>query len=163
MLYIISDTHFNHKKVIEYEDRPFKNVEEMNKIIIENWNKTISTMDTIYHLGDFAWGNKGKIKKIVQQLNGYKILIKGNHDRNHSKTWWYDVGFNDVIDGSLILENKYILSHEPIEGLEKTNFINIHGHIHKYKMESPKYYNACVEHLKYTPILFDRIKEIYEK
>jgi len=162
MIYLISDTHFNHDKIIDYENRPFDNVKEMNKILIENWNKTISNKDTIYHLGDFAWGSKEDIQKIVQQLNGYKILIKGNHDRSYSKTWWHNVGFNDVIDGGIILDNFYLLSHEPMYVNENMPYVNIHGHLHNNKMEGSQYYNVSVELHDYRPILFNDLKKIDE-
>lgn len=159
MIYLTSDTHFNHKKIMEYENRPFESVEEMNKILIENWNKTVSNKDTIYHLGDFAWGNQETIKSIVNKLNGYKILIKGNHDRGHSKLWWHDVGFNDVIDGGIILEEFYLLSHEPMYMNSHMPYVNIHGHLHSNKMEGNQYYNVGVELHEYKPIIFDKIKD----
>ncbi|MBF8984337.1 phosphoesterase [Lutibacter sp. B2] len=160
MIYLTSDTHFNHDKIIDYENRPFDNVEEMNKILIENWNKTISNKDTIYHLGDFAWGCQEDIQKIGQQLNGYKILIIGNHDSSYSKTWWHNVGFNDVIDGGIILDDFYLLSHEPLYVNENMPYINIHGHLHNNKMEGSQYYNVSVELHDYRPVLFDDLKKI---
>ena len=39
--YWTSDTHFSHANVIKYCNRPFKNVDEMNATLIENWNKTV--------------------------------------------------------------------------------------------------------------------------
>ncbi|PAB58555.1 phosphoesterase [Anaeromicrobium sediminis] len=161
MIYIIGDTHFNHAKVIDYENRPFADVKAMNKTMIKNWNKTISNKDTIYHLGDFAWGNKRQIKKIVGKLNGYKVLIKGNHDRQYGNEWWHNVGFNDVIDGGVILDNFYLLSHEPMYINSHMPYVNIHGHIHGNKMEGEGYYNASVELHKYKPISFDYIKSLY--
>ena len=163
MIYLTSDTHFNHKKIIDFENRPFESVEEMNEALILNWNKVVSNKDTIYHLVDFAWGNKQEIKNFVSQLNGYKILIKGNHDRGHSKTQWHDVGFNDVIDGGIILEEFYFLSHEPLYMNSNMPYVNLHGHLHSGKMESLKYYNVGVELHSYALISFDLIKESVDK
>lgn len=39
--YIISDTHFNHKNIINYCNRPFRDINEMNNTIIDNWNKSV--------------------------------------------------------------------------------------------------------------------------
>ena len=36
--FLFADPHFYHKNIIGYENRPFKDVYEMNDIIISNWN-----------------------------------------------------------------------------------------------------------------------------
>lgn len=77
-----SDHHFGHKNIIEYEQRPFANVESMNRILIENWNKTVAPGDVVYHLGDFALDRLDAIKTILDQLTGDVHLILGNHYRN---------------------------------------------------------------------------------
>ena len=77
-IYVTSDTHFNHKNIIEYCNRPYSSVEEMNKAIIDNWNSVVKDEDTVYVLGDFCLGGKEAIKELCSQLKGHKILIKGN-------------------------------------------------------------------------------------
>lgn len=79
MIYFTSDLHFGHLKVIDYCNRPYKDLEEMHKAIITIWNQTVKEGDTVYVLGDFSL-NKKWSREIVSLLNGNKILISGNHD-----------------------------------------------------------------------------------
>src|SRR5437762_1961140 len=78
--WFISDTHFGHKNILEYEkeSRPFTSIEEMHEAIIERWNSNIKPSDIVYHLGDFCFGKKHL--EIAQSLNGKKRLVMGNHD-----------------------------------------------------------------------------------
>lgn len=80
MIWLTSDTHFGHTNIIKYCARPFENTDVMDATLIENWNKCVAPNDTVYHLGDFAWGTIGYWEKIREQLNGDIILIIGNHD-----------------------------------------------------------------------------------
>lgn len=95
--YLIADTHFGHKRIIEYCHRPFSSVEEMDQSLIHNWNVTVKNNETIIHLGDFAIASGEKIKTIMNQLNGVKKLIRGNHDYSNSVTKWRNFGFEEVI------------------------------------------------------------------
>lgn len=163
MIYLISDSHFNHKNIIDYEERPFDSVEKMNQHMIEQWNKTISNKDTVYHLGDFAWGNKEEVSKILSQLNGSKILIMGNHDRKKSSKWWMDAGFDMAIKGGVILDDFYLLSHEPMHLTPSMPYVNCHGHIHSMKFQGRNHINLCVELWDYKPVLFEKLKERYKE
>lgn len=80
MKYYISDLHFGHKNVLSFDDRPFDNVEYMNKVIINNWNSAVTNSDEIYILGDVFWKND-LAEEILPKLKGRKHLILGNHDR----------------------------------------------------------------------------------
>ena len=71
--YVISDTHFNHSRILEYCQRPFDNVEQMNEVIINNWNKVINEDDIVYVLGDFCFGNKTMLKEIVVIYTNVKM------------------------------------------------------------------------------------------
>ena len=163
-VWIISDHHFHHKNILKYEDRPFNTIEEMNEKMIENWNSVINDSNKVFHLGDFCFSNKEDTKSIIDKLNGYIILIKGNHDRKHSTKWLLETGFDEVYSYPIIYCQDYILSHEPIDFRLLKGFKNIHGHIHspKRELEYPdvnkdSYINVCVEVNNYTPILFEKI------
>lgn len=95
MIFLTSDTHFNHANIIKYCKRPFASAEEMDETIIERWNKLVHPMDTVYHLGDFALVDHKVyetdkqqieyIKNIVRRLNGSIRIIFGSHDKETIK------------------------------------------------------------------------------
>ncbi len=87
-IFVTSNTHFNHKNIIKYCHRPFKDVEEMNEAIISNWNNSVTNDDIIYHLGDFCFGAKEELKQIFNRLNGQKYLIMGNHDKKLGRNYY---------------------------------------------------------------------------
>ena len=78
--FFTSDTHFNHANIIKFCNRPFKDVEQMNEVMITNWNNAINKDDTVFHLGDFCLGGAAEWTKILDRLNGKIYLIMGNHD-----------------------------------------------------------------------------------
>lgn len=162
MIWIISDTHFGHENIVKYTKRPFKTVEEMNEIIIRNWNNKIRKNDTIYHLGDFAVSLTDKeYMKLVKTLNGNIILVRGNHDRIGKKKL-FKFGFKDVV--KRIKVDNYILTHKPIKPQHlKDGIINIHGHIHNHcytedYIDTSNYVNVSIEVMDYEPIKFEKLK-----
>lgn len=172
MIYVISDTHFHHSNIIKYCNRPFKDINEMNETIINNWNSIVKKDDTIYHLGDFCLSNDDEIKNIFNKLNGNKILIRGNHDRKPVK-FYENVGFKVLTHAPIILgEYKIMLSHVPLPDAKiKEGYINLHGHIHNKKISDdyPKNYtenkhvNLSVDVTNYKPVSLDKINKIRGK
>ena len=152
--FIISDTHFNHAKIIDYCNRPFKDVDEMNKALIKNWNETVSGDDIVLHLGDVALGNKEEARKILKQLNGRKILIKGNHD-HWSDEFYKECGFEYVSRYPIVWNDFYLLSHAPIQLSDKLPFMCYYGHIHDSDIyqDTSNSKCVCVERIGYRPLL----------
>lgn len=129
MMFFTSDTHFGHARIIELCSRPFKDVEHMNTEIVRRWNEMVHPQDTVFHLGDVALGKINESLPIVSRLNGYKILVNGNHDRpfmNAGKARyqeWHDVYsqvFDEVYYSTVVPfrlnEHKVMLSHFPYDG-----------------------------------------------
>lgn len=165
-LFLVSDTHFGHKQIMEYEKRPFRSVEGMDEGMIHRWNGVVGKQDIVLHLGDFSFYSAENTKKIFDKLRGRKRLILGNHDKSHSSTWWKKIGFEDVSRVPIIWEGKYILSHEPIE-INIGDFLNVHGHVHSSKdfslRDSKRHFNVSVDVTAFRPVTFDSIMEEFKK
>lgn len=130
-IFFISDTHFGHANMLNFRNydgtrmRPFDSIEELDELMIENWNKVVKPTDKVYHLGDVFY-KSGNPDSIAQRLNGDKVLILGNHDRRETK--WYLKYFRDV-RGTHHIDGNYLLSHFPIHPDSKGRFVrNLHGH-----------------------------------
>ena len=80
MIYYVGDLHFGHENVIKFDHRPFNSIEEMDKALIERWNRKVNSEDLVYVVGDFAYRNEKPFDWYLQQLKGKKYLIVGNHD-----------------------------------------------------------------------------------
>ena len=135
MNYYISDTHFRHDNIIKFDNRPFKDIVEMEETIISNWNKAVTKYDTTYILGDFCWSKDEKIwVEILSNINGQKVLIQGNHDlKNMSanlKSKFADIKpYKEITDKG----KRVIMCHYPIllyKGSYNPNIIMLCGHVH---------------------------------
>jgi calcineurin-like phosphoesterase family protein len=118
MIYFTSDLHFNHKNILKFTKRPYKNVEDMNNDIIKIWNNIIKKTDIVYILGDFCFCGRQLKREFLKRLNGKKILIIGNHDdfsaRKQIEDGFYDVYLQKTIWlGKGKKEFKVNLSHYP--------------------------------------------------
>ena len=160
MIYFIADTHFNHKNIIEYCNRPFKDTNKMNEYIIQKWNSVVKENDIVYHLGDVEFGTTEMLKDLICRLNGTKILLRGNHDFKRGVDGWKEVGFSEVYKKRIELEN-LILTHAPIEIVEEGK-INVFGHIHDKPLDERfnKNNHICVscDVVDYKPIAIDTNK-----
>lgn len=157
--FIISDSHFNHARILTFTDsttgeliRPwFSSVEEMNETMIDNWNSVVGQNDKVYHLGDVMIG--GKPEDILPRLNGKKTIIFGNHD-NIPKLVPF---FKSHYIWRVIREHEVTLSHFPLREDQLRTKANLHGHIHQNKSPSDRHYNVSAEAINYTPKDLDEI------
>jgi calcineurin-like phosphoesterase family protein len=163
-VYLISDTHFNHANIATYCDRP----KDFTEILIRNWKNTIKSEDCVIHLGDVFIGKVDGWRQIYPALPGRKILIRGNHDRQRSLTWWMQNGFDAAVD-AMEFRNCW-LTHEP-NGLVNSCTLNVHGHLHNvwhgflpdgeksggiYTMHMAFQRLFAVEYTNYMPVEFDK-------
>lgn len=166
--FFTADLHLGHKNVIEYCNRPFKSLDHMNKELIRRWNERVKKEDFIYVLGDFCFrnstdknGNGVKIKaqEWIDQLNGNKIFIQGNHDRNNT--------LKTKLTSAIFTYNKriYYLSHqeEDVPYCYAPN-IALVGHVHHHwKIKRNSYNNVLVnvgvDVWNYYPVTIQEIEK----
>ncbi|SRR6266403_1717301 len=173
-IFFISDTHFWHKNVIKFDNRPFKSVEEMNEALILNWNNVVKKDNIVFFLGDFAFAGITKTKEIADRLNGIIHVITGNHDNTKllAKTGRFVSieGYKEIwIEGTLIC-----MSHYPmiVWNSHHRGSIHLHGHSHGSLIPTEfgkTYYKRKVidvgcNNINYTPISYlDICKIMNEK
>src|SRR4051794_5722547 len=104
--WIITDTHFNHDRMIELCGRPAN----FRDLIIENWKAMVGPEDMVFHLGDVIFSRAAEISGIMAGLPGRKILVRGNHDMERTQ-WYLKRGFDFVCYG-FAYKNVYF-SHKP--------------------------------------------------
>ena len=177
-IYFISDTHFCHENILKFCNRPFSNIAEHDKVLINNWNSIVKSEDTVFHLGDFCFGNFSKWKEIREQLNGHIILIRGNHD-DHSMTTGAEKLFDYVtyqmrisIEGRAVYLNHFpflCFAHDNVELYSLNNLAYaLSGHTHirvnntgsdkKFtELYKPTQYDVGVDFNNFSPISWETI------
>ena len=156
MIYFTSDMHLCHKNICKYDNRPFSTVQEMNEVLIDNWNNTVKSNDIVYNLGDVIFS---KNHSILNRLNGTKHYILGNHDKNPS---WNGVHYKELS----VKDKKFVLCHFPLLAWNRSRYgsIHLHGHLHSKTpiTSNVRRYDVGVTANNYKPVSVDEIIETFK-
>ncbi len=158
-IWVWSDQHFFHKNIIDFSDRPFYSVAQMNEHLIRNYNEYVGEDDICIWAGDVGFGATGEINKLLERCNGYKILIVGNHDFNGKKL--RKLAFDET---HLVYIVEYpdvsmLFTHYPMDNVPWP-WINIHGHLHVFPnpiSPNPLHININCEVQAYRPKLLSEV------
>lgn len=183
--FFISDLHFGHENCMAYDNRQFASIEEHDKAIIDNWNDVVNITDHTYILGDVSWYNTTKTIELLEQLNGDKTLIVGNHDERFLKNKKFRDCFREITHyKKLKLDNgnNLVLCHYCIPDFDGHYYGDWHlfGHTHntwehnlmmyiKYIMDT-KYEKLCnmvnvgimMDYMEFRPKTFEEIANVNE-
>lgn len=167
--WLTSDQHFYHKNIIKYCNRPFASVDEMNAAIVENYNKLVSKDDVVLFLGDFAFIGLEKIRELVEQLNGQKFIILGNHDKKatieKSGLTILPRPYKIEYDNSTVWFDHYpykdASSRHESYGIEDCGDWIFHGHVHEKWLVKGRQINVGVDAHEFRPIRFSEICQRY--
>jgi calcineurin-like phosphoesterase family protein len=114
----------------------------MDRVLVKNWNNTVKPKDTVYFLGDWAFGRGSRPASYwIRRLNGHIISIRIlNYDGR-----------------------KLLLIHNPDKKHRTWHDWVIHGHKHNNSRKYPfingklKTINVSVELTNYRPVSIDYI------
>jgi calcineurin-like phosphoesterase family protein len=126
-LYFSSDWHIGHKNCLEFDKRPFKDLDEMHETLIKNFNMLVPDHGITYFLGDMGLCSNGLLRSVIDGLKGTKILVRGNHDGKMDSM--YNAGFDVVLDKAQITLGKTIItmSHCPLYGVYREDTTGMRG------------------------------------
>lgn len=177
-IFFSSDHHFFHKNVIEYTNRPFSSVEEMNESMIERHNKVVTPQDIVYFIGDFAFtSDENAVVNILRRLNGEKHFVVGNHDKimfkenirkqfnSFSTSAHKEIYVSDLeARGS---KRSITLCHYAMRVWNKSHHgaYHLYGHSHGSLPDDPNSlsFDVGVDSWDYTPISYEQVKEVMSK
>lgn len=172
-IFFISDTHFSQQRTLELSRRPFFDVLDMDLHMISNWNKKITSNDSVIHAGDF--GDLDKMAEIINCLNFKELhLVIGNYERNEldklqqvlagidRKIYTYKyMFFNDKKTNT-----QYFITHEPVteyyqEAVSQFgngNFVTLFGHIHGRAFAKVNGFDLGIDYHNYEPLSIEQVR-----
>lgn len=175
-VFFTSDLHLDHKNILKYSERPFlvegetfdsytvRSILNMNSKIVERWNSVVQPADTVYVLGDFSFARSDITGSYLDQMNGHKVLIRGNHDKpaTCNLTQWASVHdyLEIMLDGQ-----KIVMSHYPMEFWHDAQHgsLMLHGHSHGKTLGNTQRTDVGVDCWNYYPVSLDQIKQRLEQ
>lgn len=154
-VFFTADQHFGHSNIIQYCNRPFDSVKEMDDVIINNHNSVVSNNDIVVHIGDISFVKTFKLlnEKYLNRLNGRHKFVRGNHD------YW---ATNEV---PYILEQKVngrriVCCHYAMRTWNRSHYNEWHlfGHSHGTVSGIGKSLDVGVDCNNFTPVSFEDIE-----
>lgn len=166
---LVSDLHLNHWNIIEYCDRPFESVEEMNETLVENWNAVVDADDEVLYGGDLTISyDTADLLDWLDRLNGEVVFLLGNHDETVSETLdgveFYD-HYRFEAEGY-----RFYAVHDPVDADPSADEWMLHGHHHNnWPDELPfvdpetQRVNFSIELTGYRPLSIDDLIAILDR
>lgn len=136
-VWLTSDLHFHHRKIVEYTNRGIETTQELHdQWLVDLWNSQVNKQDTVIQCGDFVFNcrNLDQWQSVVSKLNGRIIHIAGNHDSHEvlrkSGHEWYDLKTKTFeVNG---VKRQFVFCHYAMRVWQNSHHGSIHcfGHSH---------------------------------
>ena len=164
--FFTADEHYYHNKILQYCNRPFTSIQEMNETLINNHNGIVEKDDITIHAGDFTLlKNKEMIyKNIINRLNGKHIFLVGSHDywlSKHNTSSYSYIG-QQIWEKLIFHEGqKYyiVVCHYAMRTWARSHYnsYQLYGHSHGKLDPVGKQHDIGVDNNKFMPVPMDDI------
>ena len=159
-IFFTADYHLGHKNIIKYCNRPFNNIDEMDKTILDNLFSKLKRGDILYFLGDFAFGHKyyEEFPGLIEKYGINLIFIQGNHDKK--------LKINACDLKTIKIEKQIIvLCHYPLRVWDRSHYGSwqLHGHSHGTLPPLGMQYDVGVDNNNFVPVSYEEIKNIMKE
>ena len=171
-----SDPHFGHKNIIEFSKRPFKDQFHMEEEFVQRYNRVIGKNDLVVWVGDcFFYHTDAEARLLLDQMNGYKVLVMGNHDVKNGKGFMARAGFDVVVEKEMFLQigdRMCRVCHYPYWNHGKDDRYSdrrppkmkgevlIHGHTHSTQRRDGNSIHVGVDAWSYEPALMHEVAKL---
>jgi calcineurin-like phosphoesterase family protein len=168
-----SDTHFGHANIIQYCNRPYTSLSEMDDVLVTNWNQIVRPNDMVYHLGDFTLGGEKEAAPYFARLNGRISILPGGHD----KGWLSKDEYTSKSGHSIVILPPLVTIKLQIPGLSQSQIIvlchyamrvwdrshygswQLYGHSHCNLPQHLKSLDVGVDCWDYCPVSLEQVTE----
>lgn len=126
--YFTSDWHIGHFNCLRFDQRPFRDLDHMHSVLVNNYNSTVQEEDTCYFLGDVGLAKGDTVRSVLARLNGStKVLVLGNHDKGANAM--RDMGFDLVLNMASLTVGRHIvtMTHCPLRGVYREDVTEMKG------------------------------------
>lgn len=162
--FFTADLHLGHANIIGLCKRPFADVREMDKQIVDRWNSVVQPEDVVWVLGDFAFRNERAAENYLKVLNGTKHLVIGNHDSEGTMTapgWASIQPYAEIAEAS----RKIVLCHYPMRvwnGSHRDSWM-LYGHVHGRLKPARNTLDVGADANDFTPLSLSQITECMKR
>lgn len=171
-LFFTADQHFGaHHHAVTHREG-FRDTAHMDEVLIQTWNLRVPKEGGhVFCLGDFSMSKGERTSEILEQLNGRKYMVIGNHDkglnlRNKAYFEWIKPYHEQRVDWG---EDKFklVLCHYAFRSWNRQHHgaWNLHGHSHNHLPRVPAQLDVGVDSARvrlgmWSPFSFQDVMSI---
>jgi calcineurin-like phosphoesterase family protein len=162
MNFYTADPHFFHQNIIEFCNRPFGSVTEMNGRILSNYQSVMTPEDDLWIIGDVAVVSidaADKLTGMLSSIPGRKHLVTGNHDKPWIRgldVWTSVHDLTEIADDG----TRVTLCHYPMITFPgaRRGALQLFGHVHQNWRGSRNSVNVGVDVWEFRTLALAEIK-----